>query len=469
LEKKLLNTNLISKEINKWVDIIFGYKQLPEKPEEAKECCNIYNKLTYEQKTNFESKFAKNVKLIEQNDKKIEEFIKNMRGKINIVTNVGMIPKKILDSPVQYAKQKKTLSPVYKVYKAGEDKLLFFKKLPEDKYLILKDEIKKNQNPSRIAVLYENKNFKPKKYIIYNCKTLNLLEKYKNIPLNIKGKIKEVPLYNPEYSISFLYLIDNISKSYNPIILSCRYLGNYFALQFQDKILNIYCEDFVTCIKGRNLIKKGDQCFYTGLLNGKLTEWKLTQNFAVNETKHAYAHISSITSIEVYSKQRIILTAGEDKFIYIRKIYDFELLTVIDLTNCFGNPIISQMNNIFPISIRVSELNLLYVLLYDFETKSTFIRGYNLNGLFFAQTDDNIFIDKNNKRLQINNISFTKSSDLIIGFYNASKYTILKESTLKPLYKSQNIKNEENNTLVDGVLLPSFLNILFDNFNYINN
>ena len=444
LEKKLLNTNLISKEINKWVDIIFGYKQLPEKPEEAKECCNIYNKLTYEQKTNFELKFAKNVKLIKQKKKEIKVFINRMRDKIDIVTNVGMCPKKILDFPLQFYKKNKTFPHLYKVYKAGEDKLIHFKKLPEDKILILKDEIKKNQNPSRIAVVYENKNFKPKKYIIYNCKTLNLLEKYKNIPLNIKGKIKEVPLYNPEYSISFLYLIDNISKSYNPIILSCRYLGNYFALQFQDKKLNIYCEDFVTCIKGRNLIEKGDQCFYTGLLNGKLTEWKLTQNFAVNETKHAYAHISSITSIEVYSKQRIILTAGEDKFIYIRKIYDFELLTVIDLTNCFGNPIISQMNNIFPISIRVSELNLLYVLLYDYETKSTFIRGYNLNGLFFAQTDDNIFIDKNNKRLQINNISFTKSSDLIIGFYNANKCNLLKASTLMPIYKSQNIKNEEN-------------------------
>lgn len=76
LEKKLLNTNLISKEINKWVDIIFGYKQLPEKPEEAKECCNIYNKLTYEQKTNFELKFAKNVKLIKQKKKRNKSIYK---------------------------------------------------------------------------------------------------------------------------------------------------------------------------------------------------------------------------------------------------------------------------------------------------------------------------------------------------------------------------------------------------------
>jgi len=472
LEKKLLNSNLISKEINKWVDNIFGYNQLPEKPEEAKECCNIYNILAYEQKTNLESEFIRNLKLIKPKENELKKFITNMRDKIDIVTNFGMCPKKILDFPVQYIKKNKTFPSLYKVYKAGEDKLIYFKRLPEDKYLILKDEIKKNQNPSRIAVVYENKNFKPKKYIIYNCKTLNLLEKYKNIPLNIKGKIKEVPLYNPEYSISFLYLIDNISKSYNPIILSCRYLGNYFALQFQDIILNIYCEDFVTCIKGRNLKEKGDQCFYTGLLNGKLTEWKLMQNFTVNEIKHSYAHTSSITSIEIYSKQRIILTAGEDKFIYIRKIYDFEVLTAIDLTKSFGNPIISQMNNIFPISIRVSELNLFYVLLYDYETNNTFIRGYNLNGLFFAQTDDNIFIDKNNKRLQVNNISFTKSSDLIIGFYNASKYTILKASTLMPIYKSNNIKNEDNinyygiNWIEYDYLLKEFY-LLYDSEFYI--
>lgn len=444
LEKKLLNSKLISKEINKWVDIIFGYKQLPEKPEEAKECCNIYHKLTYEQKTNYESKFEKNLQLIKQKKKDVKKFIKRMRDKLEITTNVGITPKQILDSPVQYVKKNKTSSNLYKVYKAGEDKLIHFKKLPDDKYLILKDEIKKNQNPSRIAVVYENKNFKPKKYIIYNCKSLNLLEKYKYMSINIKGINKEVPLYSPDYSISFLYLFDNISKAFSPIILSCRYLGNYFTLQFQDKILNIFCEDFVTCIKGRNLNEKGYRRFYTGLFNGKLIEWKLMQNFTVNEEKHVYAHISSITSIEIYSKQRIVLTAGEDKFIYIRKIFDFELLTAIDLANCFGNPIISQMKNIFPISIRVSELNLFYVLLYDYETKSTFIRGYNFNGLFFAQTDDSKFMDNNNKRLQFNNMSLTKNSDLIVGYYNSNKYTILKASTLLPTDISQNIKNEEN-------------------------
>ena len=444
LEKKLLNSNLISKEINKWVDIIFGSKQFPENPEEAKECCNIYDISKYEQKTNLESIFIKNLILIKKEENEIKKFIDKMRDQISIVANFGMTPKKILDSPVQYTKKNSISSNLYKVYKAGEDKLIHFKKLPEDKYLILKDEIKKNQNPSRIAIVYENKNFKPKKYIIYNCRALNLLEKYKNIPINIKGKIKEVPLYNPDYCISFLYLYDSTNKSYIPIILSCRYLGNYFTLQIQEKLLNIFCEDFVTCIKGRNLSEFGDQSFYTGLLNGKLTQWNISPNFTVNEIKHSYSHISSITSIEIYSKQRIILTAGEDKFIYIRKTCDFELLTVINLANCFGNPIISQIKNIFPISIRVSDLNLLYVLLYDYETKSTFIRGYNLNGLFFAQTDDNIFIDKNNKRLQINNISFTKNSDLVVGFYNSNKYTQLKASTLIPIDKPQNIKNEGN-------------------------
>ena len=45
------------------------------------------------------------------------------------------------------------------------------------------------------------------------------------------------------------------------------------------------------------------------------------------------------------------------------------------------------MPNIFPSMIKISDLNLFYVLLYDYDSKRTYIRGYNLNGLFFAQTD----------------------------------------------------------------------------------
>ena len=192
---------------------------------------------------------------------------------------------------------------------------------------------------------------------------------------------------------------------------------------------------------------KGDDIFYTGLKNGKLTEWqiipflslnnktksKTNYLFDVKEKKSIYAHESPITTIEIDYNQNILITSGEDKFIYIRKIFDFELLTVINLIYSFGNPLISTTCNIFPSLIKVSDLNLLYVLLYDYDNEKTYIRGYNLNGLFFAQTDPLLF-KNGNDYLLFNNISFTKNSNLIVGFYNLNKFYILSCSNLSPLW-----------------------------------
>ena len=209
------------------------------------------------------------------------------------------------------------------------------------------------------------------------------------------------------------------------------FFNAFFNIQSVDKNINIFCEDFVTCIKANN--KENSNTFYTGLFNGKLIEWKINNNFEVNVVKHIYSHYSPITIIELYNRQNIIITAGEDKYIHIRKQYDFELLTAINLNYCYSNPIVSENINIFPSLIKISDLNLLYVILYDLDTETNFIRGYNLNGLFFAQTDPLYFKDQK-INLLFNNISFTKNSNLVIGFSNSDKLYILNASNLKPLW-----------------------------------
>jgi hypothetical protein len=226
-------------------------------------------------------------------------------------------------------------------------------------------------------------------------------------------------------------------------------------VQCQDKIINIFYEDFITCIKGRNLFED-DNIFYTGLINGKLTEWeiiplldnniknkkkviKCLYNFNIRERKHVYAHKESISVIEIYPKQKILITAGEDKFIYIRKTFDFELLTAIDLTYSFGNSIISKYLNIFPSMIKVSDLNLLFVMVYDYNSKINFIRGYNLNGIFFAQTDQMMF----EENAQINNFSFTKYGNLIISFYNSNKFWVVNAGILSPIWIKELEEKEE--------------------------
>jgi hypothetical protein len=199
-------------------------------------------------------------------------------------------------------------------------------------------------------------------------------------------------------------------------------------------------------------------------MNGKLIEWKIISinndinkkkknkikkmfNYQIKEIKHIYTHNSSITAIEIYNKQNIIVTAGEDKFIYIRKIFDFELLTIINLTYSFGNEIISKANNIFPSSIKISELNLLYVLIYDYDSKQNFIRGYNLNGFFFAQTDPINFKKKNNSYLQFNNFTFTKNGNLITWFYNSKKIKVLNAWNLIPIW-NKNLQKDNNNNII---------------------
>ena len=463
--KKLFNSIYVSKILSQWVDNIFGKKQNPGKDEKENfESYNIYTKTCYEQKTNIIKKINKNYEKYKNGKMTGEKFIEKIKDRISVIINMGMNPKQIMNENVIYDGKAKTFDNIHKINIKNNDKYIYFSRLTSEKYLLLKDD-KKNKNKSRLIVIFD-KNLKEKENKIYDCKSLYLMKnknKYKNSQ-NFK-------LYNAFYA--FTYLLLQYEKTSIPVLLSCRYLGNYFRVHHSSQILNIFYDDLITCITKRNMTSS-DDIFYTGLLNGKLTEWKIIPfldennknkknkilyNFKLNELKHIYAHKSAITAIEIYTNQKIIITAGEDKYIYIRKTYDFELLTVIDLTYSFGNPIISQSCNIFPSLIKVSELNLLYVLLYDYDDKKTIIRGYNLNGLYFAQTDKN-------SNLLHNYISFTKFSNLVVGYYNSKEINVLNASNLTKIW---NFNEEEKNNKREGTKMVEYnyrtgeFYILYDN------
>ena len=452
---KIVNNYFVTKIINNWVDIIFGSRQLPHNKKEMVDGCNIYKSTSYEQKTDIEKEikaFEDKINLNQRNETEECELMSKLEPiKINII-NLGICPKQILDENISCEVKSKTYDSLYKIHKFQEDKLIYFNYINDDNFIVIKD-IKKNKTKTRVAInLENNKNLKDKEGVIYNLKSMNLM-KEKN------GK-KEIQLYQYKYAFSTISLL--LNKSLTLIALSCRYFDNYFRIQCFDKILNIFYEDFVTSIKGRNLYEN-DNIFYTGLINGKLTEWKIipildntvnkskkkvikcNYNFEIKEKKHLYAHKSSISIIEIYQKQNLIITSGEDKYIYIRKIFDFELLTAINLNYSYGNNIVSQNINIFPIMLKISELNLLFILVYDYDKQKSFVRGYNLNGLFFAQTDQMFFKD-NKEFLEINNFSFTKYSNLVVGFYNSNKIFVLNAGMLSPIWmKELEEKEEEKN------------------------
>ena len=91
-----------------------------------------------------------------------------------------------------------------------------------------------------------------------------------------------------------------------------------------------------------------------------------------------------------------------------------------------------------------------------------------MNGLFFAQTEKEPFQDEQNKDIIINNISFTKNSSLIIGFYNLNKYCLLQPWDLKPyhLFRDFNLndkKEREGSQILEYYFSSDMFNILYEN------
>ena len=419
LHKKLLNDTKISKELYKWVDIIFGIKQCPEKKDERIKCCNIFGKLTYEKNINLEDKLSKYIERF-MKDKTLEgKLISKINNRINIINNFGMCPRQILTESVIYEGNPLSNISMKNIERNIPSDSYFYFTKNNDKYYSVTENMKE---PIKKVQVWDNLDYK--KPNIYICKNFEIMmSNYYTEKHNINN------LYKPNYSLSLITLI-NLSNQPENFILTCRYFGNYFKIQNVGKEKKVFCEDFITTIVSR-FSEKNDSVFYTGLKNGKLIKWEIiikqnenplakknkndiSSSFIVNELAHIYDHKSSITAIEINNNKQIIATSSEDKFIHIRKIYDFEILTVIDLTYCFGNSIISDNKFIFPSLIKISDLNCIYVLFYDFKSKNTFIRGYTLNGLFFAQTE-------NNEKAFYNNIVMSKDGNLIVGAYNMNK------------------------------------------------
>ena len=104
------------------------------------------------------------------------------------------------------------------------------------------------------------------------------------------------------------------------------------------KVLSIICEDFVNSVCTLDNNK-----FLVGLNNGKLIQYSLYKEIIDNKSKNSdykikvkidkkiQAHKKSINVIEVDFKLGIIITGGDDSYLFIRKIYDLELLTPIKL------------------------------------------------------------------------------------------------------------------------------------------
>ena len=246
--------------------------------------------------------------------------------------------------------------------------------------------------------------------------------------------------------------------------ITCRYLDNSFKINIMElkenqkkkdkekkskdnyKIFSFVCQDFVS-----SCCAISEDEFLLGLKNGKLIKGKIIEVYnyienmdlnqieiKVNYEKIIQAHKGSINVIEVDFRLGIIITCGEDNYIQIRKLYDFELLTPIKIKDKY---IINLA--------KISPMNLLYVMCLNKFNNHSIIYGYSLSGFQFAKSEYGYY----------SNIDFTKTGN-IVSLLNRMDIAILNGSNLKRIKIKANEPNYKEfirtQKKVDGSLWMQF-------------
>ena len=242
--------------------------------------------------------------------------------------------------------------------------------------------------------LFNEINYKFLYYLnIYNLENINILYshiyslyqiKYSFCSFDIDNNYyNDIGNYHTYYYNKINYLInkDKIMNEFNKYnfnnikILTCRHIDFSFKIYYLEKVKNkknkhkenkiqIYsfiCEDFVTsccCISNNS--------FIIGLNNGKLINYIIKENdIIINNKKkvevkkeikiekqiYIQGHCGKINSIEIDKRLGIVITSGDDNYILIRKIYDFELLLPIKIKSKYKI-----------LMTKISPFNFLYIL-----------------------------------------------------------------------------------------------------------
>ena len=462
--KYLLNSKIIGIYLKKWIDKIFGPEQLPKN--NRKESYNIFPKFSYEQLTNLEEKLEKKLKNNNLTKTEIKmklttkiEYISNF-GVTPSIIFYEPHPKldwvKIYENKIEKDKKKLikdqtsdfesilediiTPNALFSIIKGNP---IFFKINPS----INKIFIYNNEDNMVIldCQLYNEINYQYFYYNNYNViKNINILYTKENSEYQVNYSFcsfdnlinyynnNEIDNYHTYYynRINFLLNNDKIInnfKTYNFFyikIITCRHIDCSFKIHYlreqnnskkkenQNKIYSYICEDFVTacCCVSNN-------AFIIGLNNGKLIYYIIKENSISNisisgieqkyniqleKKMYIQAHYGQINAIEIDKRLGLVITSGSDNYIFIRKLYDFELLLPIKIKKKYR-----------VLMMKISSYNFLYVLCINIKINKKVFFGYTLSGMKFAKSNYGLY-DNINFTIKGNIITLNNKKDIII-------------------------------------------------------
>ena len=404
LNKALLNSELISENINSWINNIFGVKQLDlTDSEKIRSSCNVYQWQSYEKifrkyyeqfrknkETNvIKSQIFKTPKKMSYNfttngyDNSDDEFFidkNNIKDQLNTINLFGQCPIEILkkylsqkgkntnkSNMISSLKEKEQTSKISntKSFLIKESKIIYISYINDTDYIIY--------------ITDQN--------ILYVINKKDFSEKYK---FSIIGNF--IPLTSSiviQYNNCEIILISNIMEE--KIILAER-----GKLKYQHKIL-----DIATC-----LCKYDSEHFYIGTMNGFIQKIKLSlqkgkEDFdeisSINDEKYIRAHYYKLVREIIYIESlNILISLGDDNRIFIRNEEFFEVLTIIDLSFYLNQEILNNQKNIYNCNSDLCYGNRIlfnnYDTLYYINETNGNILSFTINGLKISQKN----IAKNN-------------------------------------------------------------------------
>ena len=468
--KFLLNSKIVGHYINQWFDIIFGVNQLP--PEKNRlDSCNIFSKITYEQKTNLERKLEKNLKKENMNENQV---FSKIRLCVSQLVNFGITPTQIFHIPheeLKYTNKKNAENHKEDNNKEdineefGENDLDIESMIQNLRTENTNSSIKYFGNPLYFSInpsinkifIYNDRD----KLIIYDCQLFNIINFnysglldlnykpenthifctpdnliyqikygfssfYKEISYNLNNpKEEKKDSFHTYYYDNINYLLSkkNINKTNYVIetfkIITCRHIDSTFKIHYlklkknkskkkelDEKIFSFISEDFINsccCVSSDK--------FLLGLKNGKLIYYKmfsvvinpqekqdkkkkveLIEKLYIKMLRYIQAHKGRINTIDIDKRLGIVITTGDDNYIFIRKLYDFELLLPIKIKMKYRI-----------LMVKISPFNFLYLLCLNKLNNKKIIFGYTLSGIKFAKSAYGLY----------DNISINEDGDIV--------------------------------------------------------
>ena len=398
-----INDQQIKETINEWIDNIFGINQYDNKPK--LEYFNTFNPYSYGQYNKFMSII--NNKDLNEDEKKNSISIR----KISCLS-FGQTPEQIFKKTTKYQykenEKEKIIDPIIdnlliisnfkKTVNISKNEVINFwlvKNENELFYFLIRDNSKLNNNYS-ISVWEFKKKFK----FLYsiNISSIKLFRK----------KVEE-KLQNEE-NIFYIYKLNPKFIMFE--ILNCQY---FFVGRNDDNSLKIYTfneklKTFPKKIKINSFIstlyKINENTFISGHLNGRIMEWEINNNLDLTIKRDIFAHNDTmICAINYINKHNIIATSAEDGNIYIRKYYNFELLTIIKLNK-----------NEYANDILFSNYDMYYILKFNKNNMKFNFDIYSINGINVIQKNCDLYI-QNFYCIDNGKIVFTLKSNNNVFYY----------------------------------------------------